>query len=578
MKTYYTDERNAQIVISLLKAHKIKKIVVSPGSTNVCLVASLQNDEYFQLFSAADERSAAYIACGMAAESGEPVVLSCTGATASRNYFPALTEAYYRKLPVLAITSSRRNDRIGHNFDQVTDRTALPNDIVKLSVQMPVVLDEESEWACMIAANKAMLELRHRGGGPAHINLETMYSPNCNVKELPEVRAIYRYTNRDKLPELKANRIAIFVGAHAKWNKQLENAADAFCEKYNAVVLCDHTSNYHGNYRVFPNLAAHQKNYNSVIRRADLMIHIGDISSSEYGIKPSKTWRVNPDGEIRDTFWSLEKVFEFDEEEFFTTYASMKENGCNTFFDECIAEEESLRYNLPELPFSNAWAASVAAAQLPKDSVLHLGIRNSLRCWNFFKVSDSVTGYANTGGFGIDGSLSTVLGASLAECNKIYYCILGDLAFFYDMNALGNRHVGNNVRIMLVNNGTGMEMRFSTFLPSKTGAETEPYISATGHYGNKSKDLVRHYATDLGFEYFSASNKQEYMDVIEKFTDPNHREKPIIFELFVDPACDDEAYNKQAEIRQDKTLAAKNAIYDTLGKKKVDALKRLVRH
>ena len=92
MNTHYTDEVNTQIVISLLKEHKIKKVIASPGTTNIRLVASMQQDDFFEMYSAADERSAAYIACGMAEESGEPVVLTCTGATASRNYIPGLTE------------------------------------------------------------------------------------------------------------------------------------------------------------------------------------------------------------------------------------------------------------------------------------------------------------------------------------------------------------------------------------------------------------------------------------------------------------------------------------------------------
>ncbi|MBQ7629074.1 MAG: 2-succinyl-5-enolpyruvyl-6-hydroxy-3-cyclohexene-1-carboxylate synthase, partial [Selenomonadaceae bacterium] len=98
METHYTKELNALMLISLLKAHGIRKIIISPGTTNIALSASVQSDPYFELYSSVDERSAAYMACGMAAESGEPVVLSCTGATASRNYIPALTEAFHRKL------------------------------------------------------------------------------------------------------------------------------------------------------------------------------------------------------------------------------------------------------------------------------------------------------------------------------------------------------------------------------------------------------------------------------------------------------------------------------------------------
>ena len=106
MEFYYSEEKNVQIIIALLKANKIKKVIASPGTTNVCLVESMRYDGDFEMYSSVDERSAAYMACGMAAESGEPVVLTCTGATASRNYMPGLTEAYYRKLPIIAITAT----------------------------------------------------------------------------------------------------------------------------------------------------------------------------------------------------------------------------------------------------------------------------------------------------------------------------------------------------------------------------------------------------------------------------------------------------------------------------------------
>lgn len=150
MEKYYTSERNAQIVIALLKANNIRKIIASPGATNITFVASIQQDPYFEIYSSVDERSAAYMACGLAAESGEPVVLSCTGATASRNYLPGLTEAFYRKLPVLAITSTQYEGRVGHHIPQVIDRSRPLNDIVHVSVSLPAVRDEEEVWNCNI--------------------------------------------------------------------------------------------------------------------------------------------------------------------------------------------------------------------------------------------------------------------------------------------------------------------------------------------------------------------------------------------------------------------------------------------
>ena len=132
---FYTSERSVQILISLLKQHGIKKVVASPGTTNITLVASLQQDDWFNMYSSVDERSAAYIACGMAAESGEPVVLTCTGATASRNYLPGLTEAYYRKLPVLVVTFAPDRNEIGHLLPQMLDRQIVPKDVATLGLR-----------------------------------------------------------------------------------------------------------------------------------------------------------------------------------------------------------------------------------------------------------------------------------------------------------------------------------------------------------------------------------------------------------------------------------------------------------
>lgn len=131
---YYSAERNVQILVSLLKQHGIKKIIASPGTTNMPFVASVQYDKWFDVISCVDERSAAYMACGLAAESGEPVVITCTGATASRDYFPAITEAHYRKLPVLAITGAREVDTYGHLNPQTINRLSHPQDTYVCSI------------------------------------------------------------------------------------------------------------------------------------------------------------------------------------------------------------------------------------------------------------------------------------------------------------------------------------------------------------------------------------------------------------------------------------------------------------
>ena len=211
MEKHYTVERNTQMLIYLLIKYKIKKVVASPGTTNVCLLGSIQNDSHFEIYSAPDERSAAYMAVGLAEESGEPVALSCTGATASRNYVPALTEAFYRHIPVLAITAAQPSIRAGHLVPQFMDRSMQMKDLVKYSLQLPNIATDEEVWAYELKINEALLELTRNGGGPVHINLTTMYSPDFSVRELPSVKRLYRHLPKDELPEIKAGRVAVFV-------------------------------------------------------------------------------------------------------------------------------------------------------------------------------------------------------------------------------------------------------------------------------------------------------------------------------------------------------------------------------
>lgn len=535
----YTKVRNAQIVLSLLKAKGIKRVIVSPGTTNLSIVGSMMSDPYFEMYSAPDERSAAYMACGMASENGDPVVLSCTGATASRNYLPGLTEAYYRKLPILALTSSLSIDRSGHLYPQFIDRTEQPKDCVNYSTQIFPIHCPEDEWNCVVKVNEALLELYRNGGGPVHINLmiEGEFS-GFDVEKLPSVREIKRYKIGDELPAISGSRIAIMVGSHKKFTEKETNLIEKFCEKYNSVVFCDHTSSYYGKYKLQYSIVAAQE-IDDVNIMPDILIHIGEVSGDYYTIgklrKSQTVWRVSPDGEIRDYFRRLTKVFEMEESLFFGYYAQRGgEEIVNSYYIDC-AKLLSMAYEkLPDLPFSNIWIAQQLHDKLPSGSVIHFGILNSLRAWNFFPLPQEVTSYCNVGGFGIDGALSTLIGASLMNTSKLYFGVIGDLAFFYDMNSLGNRHVGKNLRILLVNNGKGTEFRNYTHPASKFGEEADEYIAAARHYGNQSPILVKSYAESLGFIYLSAKNKEEFGEASLKFL--NSGESSVIFEVFTDSA------------------------------------------
>lgn len=575
----YTDERNVQIVIGLLKAHGIHRVIASPGTTNMTFVVSVENDPWFQIWSSVDERSAAYLACGMAAETGEPVVISCTGATASRNYMPGLTEAYYRKLPVLAITSTRGNHKLGHLIDQQIDRRVLPNDIAVESVTIPMVKDTEEERFCEVEANKAILALTLNGGGPSHINLYTNYSQNFEIKDIPPVHAIFRHTAFDQdWPAIPQNaRIIIFIGAHANFSERLTKAVDRFCAAYDAVVLCDHTSGYRGKYEIHYQLAGEQLQYVPMLTGADLCIHLGEVSCCNgLGNLAKNTWRVSPDGALRDTFGNLRDVFMMPEELFFERYGTGNADHTE-LLDTVQAEIRHIEEKLPELPFSNIWIARQMVKRMPAGCELHLGILHSVRSWNFFKLPAGIQAKCNVGGYGIDGDVSAMMGASFVHPDKLFFGVFGDLAFFYDMNVVGNRHVGNNVRIVLINNGKGNEFRNYGHICSFLGAAADPYVAAAGHFGNKSRQLVKDYATDLGYEYMEAGSKEEFESVVDRFLNPEITDKPMLLEVFTETEDESNAVKLLRNTVKDPQVAVKismkKAVKGILGKEGTKILK-----
>ena len=120
----------------------------------------------------------------------------------------------------------------------------------------------------------------------------------------------------------------------------------------------------------------------------------------------------------------------------------------------------------------------------------------------------------------------------MAHPDKIHYAIVGDLAFFYDLNCLGNRHIVPNIRVMVINNGCGAEFKNYDHPASQWGSDADRYMAAGGHFGGKSHHLVKHYAEDLGFEYLSASNKDEFLSVYKRFLVAENQLKPMVFEVF----------------------------------------------
>lgn len=580
---YYTVEKHTQILITLLKQHGVRKIVASPGTTNMCLVLSLQQDPFFEIYSSVDERSAAFIAVGLSAESGEPVALSCTGSTASRNYIPGLTEAFYRKLPVLAITASQHLGHMGQHYSQMIDRSSPLADIVNESVMVDCVYTKEDEWACALNVNKALIALRKKGGGPAHINLVTTCNKDFSCTKLPDVKKITHHDGCKEMPSLETYKhIAILVGVHGKWSNELENAVEDFCGAYNAVVVMNHASNYKGNYGYNPDLILNMKDYTPATELADLVIYIGSISRYNSGMKEKEMWRVNPDGEIRDPEKKVTHVFAMEEVDFFRYYADLKcGEKSDGYAKEWQKEYQDILTKTPELPFCNVWIAKTLSKLLPENCVFHLSGSNTARAWNFFQIPKSIECYSNDGTMGIDGQVSALIGESLASPKRLHFGAVGDLTFFYDMNSIGNRHIKNNLRLLVVNNGKGAEFKIYSHPVSTFGELGDVYMAAAGHFGNQSTDLIRHYAEDLDFEYLTASNKEEFIESANRFTTPELTDKPMIFEVFTNSADENDGVYAMNHIVYDTTEKAKTIVKDAIksvaGEKALSAVKSLLK-
>lgn len=532
---YYTTERNKQIVLYLLKKYGISKVVVSPGATNYALVGSMQHDSFFQMYSCVDERAAAYMAIGMAEKSKEPVILSCTGATASRNYMAALTYAFKYSVPILVITSSLSLASVGNLKAQVTDREHPPVDMVLKSYQFDNIKNGEDEWKVSVKSNEALTLLLEKKK-PILINVCTTYQGSFNVKELPPAKYIPTYTCESVFPSLPDNKICIFIGSHKKFTNELTMALDSFCESHDAVVMCDHTSGYNGRFKVNMTLPFCQEQYVSKNREVDLLIHIGEISGDYYtfcGIMPKQVWRVNPDGAYSDFFKKLTAVFKLNEIDFFNHYNSSTLN--RAYYDACLKESIEFKKIRPEVPFSNIWIANQLHDKLPKGSQIHFGILNTLRSWDFFDLPEGIESKSNVGGFGIDGCVSTMIGAAMMAPDKLFFCIVGDLAFYYDVNILLNKQLPKNFRLIVVNNGRGIEFRNYCHPAFKSfGKSVDSFVAAAGHYSKCEEGPISDLCRESNIDYYCISSKEGFGNVLQKLTEPQS-DKSLIIEAITTP-------------------------------------------
>ncbi|NLE03963.1 MAG: 2-succinyl-5-enolpyruvyl-6-hydroxy-3-cyclohexene-1-carboxylate synthase [Crenarchaeota archaeon] len=578
----YTIAQNVRIVLSLLKQHGIRHIVINPGATNMPITRGLQNDPYFTCYSIVDERSTIYFAIGMYLELGVPVATTCTSAQATRNYIPGLTEAFYKRVPILAITTSKHPRYTCQEYMQGPDQTSLPADAVKKSFALPYISNHHDELYCTRLANEAILELTHRTPGPIQLNLPILGEDMGIFSEpnLPDVRLIKRYMQWNEWDTpLKGKKILIVVGEHRPFTKIQADTLNKFADTHNVAIYVNHLSNYHGKYVVSANLslASMGSDMFKSTYKPEILITIGG-QTGDYPLfnklaagneSDFEHWRVSEDGMIVDTYDKLTKVFECPFEHFFSRLAGT-DSVPHTYFNLWYELQSSMQFP-DELPFSNAFLAQHLHNSIPKNSYLNLAILNSLRIWSFFPLSDTITCYSNVAAFGIDGCLSVLLGQSVTT-DKLCFIVIGDLSFFYDMNGLSIRHLKDNIRILLVNNNGGTEFKLYSHPAHQFGKESDAFIAASGHKGS-----VKGWAEACGFKYLSATNKKEFLQQKNQFV--SESKQSIIFEVFTNHQ--DESDALKILLEKNKLLSGadmvKSKVRSIIGKKGIEVLKNIIK-
>ncbi len=534
----FCEFQKIKLLAKLLKEHGVKHIVLSPGGKDVPLVRVFENnDDIFILHRVTDERSAAYYALGIAAETKSLVACVCTRGTAVANYLPAITEAYYTGVPIVAITADGYNIFHGHGEDQTIEQDGIFRRAVKKSITIPEGNDYKALHQAKRDISYCLAEATHNSFGPVHINFaigdinygENFPKSEWKISSEPIKTISFVSLSDDKMPKYvsqlkKAEKILIICGQNLELTNEEKENIKAFAQRYNCVILTDHISNLHNEYCLSPYqsiFSINQIDFNKCLS-PDILITIGGkrlmvdpiTFKIRGGLKTIEHWHINPSGKVRDFYFTMQKVFEMSQNAFFRYFSSQAGESKNNMKYYNQWKDKTITPSPTINVYNSTYIQSIFFPLVPKDSILHLGVGKVFIECRKFHIDPTVKVYCNMGTNGIDGCTSTFLGA--ASCtDKMCYLIVGDLSFFYDMNSIWNKFPKKNVRILLINNkGSGL-LRVHNL----KGIAASHNTSAKG------------WVESNNFKYMSASTKEEFDAKIKSFV-LDESDQALFFEVF----------------------------------------------
>lgn len=540
-----------EILISLLKQYGISKLVLSSGARNIPFVSAVEVDDAFECFSVIDERNAAFFGLGICQQCNEPVAIVCTSGTAASNYLSGVTEAFYSNSPLIVITFDRSPYMLNQLETQKIDQQVIFESVCKKTVSLPVIKDSDDSWYCQRLINEALIAVKQDIPGPVHINVPLIGNQNdlvdasINYKKTGKVNKIEYIASDDlkiwlKMAEkLKTSQnVLLIMGQTSNVDDRMKKAMDIFFAHFGFPLLTDNLSNYRCKWVVFAENTIKALNGKTIAPLLpEIVITFGcnfqerikDIFKANQG--KTEHWSIDPSGKVKDVFKSQTALFDCLPAFFFEKMVELTKEE-NVYSDVYLKKWKRIEEaaQLPEMPFSNFYTVGKLAEIIPSKSILHLSILNNTRLMQFYRLDPSIKVYSNVNAFGIDGCLPTFMGQAYTT-NELAFLVIGDLSFFYGMNAIAIKHRKNNIRIMVINNGGGAEFHI---MPE---SNLIPTIDL--HIGAAHNRRVKEWAKSMNYEYLSASDKNSLDTVLKQFVSKEH-ENPVILEVFTDMKHDGE--------------------------------------
>ena len=510
----YSSKENVNILTALLVAHGIRHAVVCPGSRNAPIVHNLNECPEITCYPVTDERSAAFYALGMAQALNEPVVVCVTSGTALLNVLPAVAEAYYQHRRVVVVSA----DRPPQWIDQLDGQTLPQPDALGRFVRKAVTLIEphnnEEHWYCNRLVNEAMMTV----GGPVHINV-------------PITEPLFDFTVAALPNERKIELIPADMPTHV-----LSHVCRMFMQSKRPMLIAGQPMNPNLDEAVA--LVGEDERY-----VPDFVLYIGGSIVSKrlkhFLRKAKETWTVNETGEVHDTFMNLTHVVQGDGDVVADQIRFLLEQQPHPFvqmWEELLAkvrqQAETYQPAYSEMAAVKYFESQLSIAHCPM--ITHYANSSAIRLANIYAEHPV---FCNRGVNGIEGSLSTAAGFSCVTEEKVF-CVIGDLSFFYDQNALWNQNLRGNFRILLLNNGKG---GIFNMLP---GLEQSParnkFVAAEHHTSAEGICQQNHVV------YLKATNMEEVQKGIDTLLFIES-DRPVLLEVFTDAAQDEQAFRKYYE-------------------------------